>query len=117
MLVAVKQGWMQKIDEKRWNSRIMVWLRAPGCVYHALFCWLAIVDITKREAAGEVMLLPHSPLPQTPFHINLCLWVVCITFFWNGLFFMERVVANHAATVTKAKALAGGGAGGAKKAK
>jgi len=97
MLVMVKQGWMSSLTEKRINSNIMVWLRCPGCLYHAHFCWLAILEIDRRHAAGISPVLPHSPLAQdTPFQAKFCCYVVMITFFWNGLFFMERVVANHA---------------------
>jgi hypothetical protein len=96
MLVMVKKGWMTSITEKRLNSQIMVWLRCPGCLFHAFFCWTAMTEIVRRSAAGETMLLPHSPLPQTVLAINTCLGVVMVTFFWNALYFMERVVDNHA---------------------
>jgi hypothetical protein len=96
MLVMVKKGWLDSLTEKRINGQIMVWIRCPGCLYHALFCWLAMSDVARRKEAGETMLLPFSPLPQTSFYVNMCLGVVLTTFFWNGLYFMERVVANHA---------------------
>jgi hypothetical protein len=31
------------------------------------------------------------------------MWVVLITFFWNGAYFMERVVANYAVRATQSK--------------
>ena len=42
-------------------------------------------------------------LQNTPFWYTTCLWVVLVTFFWNGCFFMERVVANYAVRSTQAK--------------
>ena len=52
MLVMVKKGWLSSLTEKRINSQIMVWLRCPGCLYHALFCWLGILELSARQAAG-----------------------------------------------------------------
>ena len=105
MLIMVKKGWMETLTEKRINSQIMVWLRAPGCLYHAVFAWLCTLDVNKRRADGDGasdgaggLLLPNSPFPQdTLVWINIALLVTVSTFFWNGLYFMERVVANYAA--------------------
>jgi len=106
MLVMVKKGWLPSLTEKHVNSQIMVWLRCPGCLYHALFCWLAILELDKRHAAGVSPLLPHSPLPQTTsFAAKFCACVVMVTFFWNGLYFMERVVANCATRSEQSRAL------------
>merc|ERR1712137_984366 len=91
MLVAVKKKWLSSLTEKRINTQIHVWMRCPGCLYHALFCWIAMVEIGKRrvahaattgdEAFSTFMPLPNSPLPQnTPFWYTTCLWVVLVTF-------------------------------------
>ena len=65
MLVAVKKGWLASLEEKRLNAAIMVWLRAPGCLYHAHMCWLVLLDVAQRHAAGVAPLLPRSALHFT----------------------------------------------------
>lgn len=40
MLVFVKLKWMEKMTEKKYNTVIQTWIRAPGCLYHALFAWI-----------------------------------------------------------------------------
>eukprot|EP01001_Neometanema_parovale_P008222 NODE_4500_length_1055_cov_101.952790_g4298_i0.p1 GENE.NODE_4500_length_1055_cov_101.952790_g4298_i0~~NODE_4500_length_1055_cov_101.952790_g4298_i0.p1 ORF type:complete len:284 (-),score=40.18 NODE_4500_length_1055_cov_101.952790_g4298_i0:202-996(-) len=110
MLVMVKKKWMDSLTEKRYNAKIMVWLRCPGCLYHTYFCWLGIVELDRRHASGMSPLLPYSPLPQhSPFAAQFCLFVCGITFFWNGLYFMERVVANHAVREEQLKIAVNGG--------
>ena len=37
MLVCVKRGWMESINEKKYNSIIQTWIRNPGMLFHALF--------------------------------------------------------------------------------
>eukprot|EP00729_Bicosta_minor_P004377 gene4377-27122_t len=106
MLIMVKQGWMQSLTEKKINTSIMVWLRAPGCLYHAVFAWMCTIDIHKRRNGGETgIILVNSPFPQDSLiWLDIALLVTVGTFFWNGLFFMERVVANYATKSTLAKA-------------
>eukprot|EP00048_Salpingoeca_helianthica_P016795 m.234285 g.234285 ORF g.234285 m.234285 type:complete len:266 (+) comp19532_c0_seq1:70-867(+) len=92
MLVLVKKGWMRSIDEKRYNVYIQLWIRAPGCVIHALLTWLAYLEAHKRLAAGlpvvQPLFLPYWA--HTP-----AVWVIILSFFWNGLFFLNRVIVSH----------------------
>ena len=76
LLFAVKHGWILPLTEKRLNSAINVWLRAPALV--------------ATSVVGYIQLF----LQDTP------IWQACMRCFllglasWNGLFFMERVVGN-----------------------
>jgi len=87
MLFAVKHGWMAPLAEKRYNSLINVWCRAPFLVCTATFCYL------------QFFLQPDVPL-----------WIKSVRAFlivlacWNGLFFMERVVGNSHVQMYKTKA-------------
>jgi hypothetical protein len=93
MLVLVKLGLMQRITEKRVNANIQLWLRAPGCLFHALLTWSGYLEWQKLSA-------DHPSVPNTSL---LPLWaelpavvVIVSTFFWNGLYFLSRVLANTA---------------------
>lgn len=87
MLVMVKWGWIKSIDEKRLNSLIQTWIRAPGCLYHALFVWIGYVSDLD-------WCLEHSYLPA--FLVRPALFIVIATYFWNAMFFQRRVVENYA---------------------
>eukprot|EP00667_Euglena_gracilis_P017834 EG_transcript_18858 len=90
MLVAVKQGWMDSLTEKRLNSHVQLWIRAPGCVYHSLLSWTAWRAAQYSGVHSNVgMLLPDWL--YTPAIVT-----VILTFFWNGLYFLERVLDNYA---------------------
>ncbi len=94
MLVLVKAGRMASGEEKRINAVIQTWLRAPFCLYHALFVWC-----NWRE----------NPLALTKPHLPSCaiapaMAVVAVTFFWNAMYFQSRVVANAAVKADGRKA-------------
>jgi len=86
LLVAVKMGYMDSITEKRINARIQTWLRAPGCVFHALLSWICWVHLSK---GGR---LENALVPS--WAIGPCITIVIVTFFWNGPFFNARVRYN-----------------------
>ena len=87
MLVLVKANVMESLTEKRLNSFIQTWIRAPGCLYHALFTWIGWRNQFAQVAQG-------SYLPE--WAVLPALMVVVMTFFWNGMYFQQRVVANYA---------------------
>ena len=110
MLVCVKKGWMKSITEKRYNSTIQLWIRAPGCVYHTLLSWICYVEGSRSLELGT-----------NPWVVS-CVWeflfrfahtmnvfkkgylpdfltlpgtlLVMATFYWNGLYFGGRVLRN-----------------------
>lgn len=49
----VKEGRIQKIDEKRWNAKMNTWCRAPGCVSSGVL-------IYANAVSG---MAPHIPWP------------------------------------------------------
>eukprot|EP00668_Euglena_longa_P001991 GGOE01002318.1.p1 GENE.GGOE01002318.1~~GGOE01002318.1.p1 ORF type:complete len:259 (-),score=80.03 GGOE01002318.1:404-1180(-) len=90
MLVAVKQGWMESITEKRLNTSVQLWIRAPGCLCHAILTW---VSWSAAQHSG----VPYNKdiiLPEWMF-VPATLTMVLL-FFWNGLYFLVRVVDNYA---------------------
>ena len=106
MLVCVKKGWMQSLTEKRVNTKIQLWLRAPGCIYHALLVW---VGWQRAQDAGYATapVLPTCILAGTK-SVLLAVFVVMTTFFWNGLFFLGRVATNYGARNAQARMAAQG---------
>jgi hypothetical protein len=82
MLVAVRCGWIEPLTEKRLNSHLQLWLRAPGCVAHAVLVWAAQVD---RVAPKPVWSDPLTPAAL----------VMVAAFFWNGLYFLGRVLRSE----------------------
>lgn len=92
MLVMVKRGWLNRITEKRVMAHVSLWLRAPGCLYHALLAWIGLL----RWASID----PHHPSnPNTSLLPDwMCFpatFVVMLTFFWNGPFFLRRVIESN----------------------
>jgi hypothetical protein len=96
MLVLVKWGWMASISEKRWNTSIQLWIRAPGCLAHAYLCWLLLIESRKRVADG-LSPVPNAVLPD--WAIEPAMAVVFITFFWNG----KRVIGVGVCKFTKSR--------------
>lgn len=77
MLFLVKHGWMKPMGEKRLNSAINVWFRAPCLISVAVFAYIQLF-------------IQHAPLYIRCFR---CFLLALAS--WNGLFFMERVVGNY----------------------
>lgn len=63
MLTCVKHGWMSSETEKRYNARVMVWIRSPGCLLCAYTLYVAwryrMINTTYGQdlAAAAVALL------------------------------------------------------------
>ena len=76
MLTAVKEGLMRSSSEKVWNSRIQVWMRAPGVLLSAYAIYLA-----SRYSGIKG---PSKVLPQVLFLLAS----------FNGQYYMQKVVAN-----------------------
>ncbi|KAJ1620229.1 hypothetical protein T492DRAFT_1150349 [Pavlovales sp. CCMP2436] len=79
MLFCVKQGWMKPLDEKRHNTVINVWVRAPFLVCTGTLVFLQ----------GHMQTTDHIPT-YVRFIRYFLMFLAC----WNALFFMERVVGN-----------------------
>eukprot|EP00039_Didymoeca_costata_P007844 m.104579 g.104579 ORF g.104579 m.104579 type:complete len:259 (+) comp13847_c0_seq2:145-921(+) len=79
MLSLVKQGHMASIDEKRYNSFINTWIRAPGCTACAFCiyaCWVV-----------------GASSPEIP---DIVIWMCILLCYSNGQYYGARVIASHA---------------------
>lgn len=75
LLVGVRNGWLHPLTEKRVNHQLQLWLRAPGAVSHATLTVAYIL----RQNGGVGMF-----------------WIPPILTFWNGLYFADQVIVDHA---------------------
>jgi len=78
MLVAVKLGKMKPIREKKINVHLNTWIRAPFLVISAFLCFVQI----------QQQLNMHWFQTLARFCCIVITW-------WNGQFFMERIVGNY----------------------
>lgn len=62
----VTKGHMNYITEKKWNTRLNTWIRAPGIMYGAFICW------------------QHYLLTEQSLAIHI---ITSLTLLWNAQFF------------------------------
>ncbi|EGD75474.1 hypothetical protein PTSG_06548 [Salpingoeca rosetta] len=97
-LVLIKCNVISKMQEKEWNVWVQNWVRAPGCIIHAWLTYHNLVEANKRIADPDLsMRLPTSTIPliRDQTLANVAAWVVILTFYWNGMYFLERVIRSH----------------------
>lgn len=78
MLALVKHKLLSKEAEKRYNARVMVWLRSPGCLLCAFCLYVA---------------WRYRMIPTTPQQ-DLAAFSVALLCFVNGQYYMQVVVGN-----------------------
>lgn len=79
MLFLVRNNWMNSITEKEINNYINLWIRAPGCVAHATMTFLSFAIYYNV---------------YTLYDYITCI-ITGVLIFWNGIYFMNQVVANY----------------------
>ncbi len=75
LLFLVRNGWLQRLTEKRINRWLNVWIRSPGCASHA------VLTCTYMLSGGN------------GFH-----WIgflPALLVGWNGQYFLNQVVEDH----------------------
>ena len=84
-LFCVRNGWMNRLTEKELNRWIQVWIRSPGCQWQVA---LNIVYVFGFYGPWYVKLIGLIPAALT---------------YWNGQYFMDQVVADHAVQMERLK--------------
>ena len=84
MLFFVKHGYLDKLSEKGWNTRINVWLRSPG-----LMCSCVFIYVSSLYGQSE-SLCKKYPL--------VAVFMACLVFL-NGQYYMQVVALNAARKV------------------
>eukprot|EP00055_Hartaetosiga_balthica_P018171 m.129705 g.129705 ORF g.129705 m.129705 type:complete len:294 (-) comp9463_c0_seq1:6264-7145(-) len=102
LLVLIKCKVITKMQEKKWNVWIQNWIRAPGCLIQA---WLTYngycVGISRMADPNIPDRLPDSTIPLfVPALEGISIGfvgvvVVILSFYWNGQYFLERVIRSH----------------------
>jgi hypothetical protein len=82
LLFGVRNLWLHRMTEKRVNRWLNVWLRAPGCISHAV---LTLTWILSNEGTWEMKVLGCIPAALT---------------YWNGQYFMQQVIEDHVRLTT-----------------
>ncbi len=93
MLVCVKKGWMNSIDEKRYNAIIQTWIRNPGMLYHAVLTWCVYVHCKGNPELTDLVL--RKTLYTTETQSTFGAYIICLCYFWNGPYFQRRVAENY----------------------
>ena len=77
MLVMSDFGLIDRMTEKRINSDINVWIRAPGILFNCFVAWVCYI---------------HDPTFKYNVPVSLGIFFLNI---WNALYFAQRVVHNY----------------------
>jgi hypothetical protein len=75
-----RNGWLGRLTEKRVNTAVNVWIRAPGCASHAALnlAWVASSSSNPSPLQALLSLAPAALM------------------YWNGQYFMQQAVADLA---------------------
>ena len=89
LLFAEKNGWISQTVSRRWNARMNLWIRSPGCV--------AMATLTLAMLLSQSLSL--SQVKVTTWEKAVTVATTGLTV-WNGQYFMEQVVTANALTNT-----------------
>ncbi len=78
LLFCVRNGWVHRITEKTWNRWLNVWIRSPGCQ------WQVALN------------LAYCLSSYSPWYVKMVGCIPAVLTYWNGQYFMNQVVADHA---------------------
>eukprot|EP00997_Jenningsia_sp_PLL12_P010956 NODE_8364_length_413_cov_21.299451_g7492_i0.p1 GENE.NODE_8364_length_413_cov_21.299451_g7492_i0~~NODE_8364_length_413_cov_21.299451_g7492_i0.p1 ORF type:complete len:108 (-),score=31.02 NODE_8364_length_413_cov_21.299451_g7492_i0:89-370(-) len=87
MLVSVKQGWMDKMTEKRINRHLNLLIRMPGMLLAAYLGLVALVD-------GRLQV--NTPLASV-------MVLGCLAHSYNAIYYCDKVVGNYHVTMSLAR--------------
>tara|TARA_B110000977_G_C11085234_1_gene494441 strand:+ start:3318 stop:4010 length:693 start_codon:yes stop_codon:yes gene_type:complete len=80
MLFLVRNKYINKMTEKKYNKFINLWLRAPGCIAHSVLTLVSFLKYKKNTA--------------TKFEYFAAM-LTSLLVYWNGIYFMEQVVSDY----------------------
>tara|TARA_Y100000813_G_C24151536_1_gene347411 strand:- start:115 stop:657 length:543 start_codon:yes stop_codon:yes gene_type:complete len=80
-----RNGYILRITQKKINYYLNLWIRAPGCISHT---------------AITIILAYKGKKIKYEFALILC---TAILTFWNGMYFMDKVIRNYEVNRLKLK--------------
>ena len=87
LLFLVRNNWLRSIVEKKINYWLNVYIRSAGCCAHAAFVIAYTFNMYSNKSNEEMN------YENMKFYASLV--TACLTY-WNGQYFMERVVSDYA---------------------
>ena len=79
LLFLTRNGYIERITQKKINNYINLWFRCPGCVSQVVLSTIAFMN--NYDMYSE---------------LDICIfWIINILIFWNGIYYMNQVVANY----------------------
>jgi len=81
LLFGVRNGWIDRLTEKRVNKELNVWIRSPGCIAHVTLTLLFVCGDTAGMSGPATLL-------------------IAALIFWNGQYFMQQIVSDYARLTT-----------------
>jgi hypothetical protein len=82
LLFLVRNRLIHRYIEKEINTRLNLWIRCPGCISNVTICLLYFFK-------------QYDTAMMTYFNYFSFLFII-ISVYWNGIYFMERVVSDYA---------------------
>lgn len=98
LLAKVKENTLTRLEEKRLNNSINVWLRSPGLVLTATLFFVQ----GRMIQTGTMMNAEHfeNGVPAWLAYYSYTLTLLCVL---NGQYYAERVIANFAVNDKKSQ--------------
>jgi hypothetical protein len=84
LLFGVRNGWVDRMTEKKVNRALNVWIRSPGCAAQAAFTLAYMFSTPEFHRNGFAS--SKTTLSLIP----------ALLVYWNGQYFMGQVVADYA---------------------
>ena len=102
LLVLVKRRIIEPLTEKRINTHIQTWIRAPFCLFHSLFVWITFLQWKDH----------HPLLKENQMWVMylIATFLTCLSYYWNAMYFCSRVISSHAIHVEFSRRISTGSA-------
>jgi hypothetical protein len=91
LLFAEKNRWITQWTSRRWNARVNLWIRSPGCMAMAALALVATISS-----------------PSATVWEKGVTWTVAALTAWNGQYFMEQVLTATALSAASSNILEAG---------
>jgi len=83
LLFLVRNNIIDKMIEKKINRRLNLWIRCPGCI-----ATVVLIFININQNSYDIISTIGS-------------YILMISIYWNGIYFMEQSVSNYAIEIYK----------------
>lgn len=92
MLILVKKGRVLLSTQKRLSAWLHIYVRCPGMIIYAGLLWVSWIIIRNTET---LRMQYADKIKNDLAYIDIIVTVCCVIYYWNGTYFMHRVVYNY----------------------